>query len=276
MMVNNDQSERKLFELVSQMNFLSDIPFIFDKDIFEYDIKQANIHALLAIREITPEHYEYYSKIPKQMREVEIGYLLQSNPEIYPKMQEVIKEAKRQFVSKNDIKQSQILRIANDSIYIISPYKSIDTHIVINDVDLEFVCKNRFNTYMRLDKKVLFFLDTRGDFWNLDIKGINKDKINLHQDMLSRICNIVDARINGDKEIAIKQLIDLQNEYITKSLPYTCYRELNSDSCFRFTINNTGKGYLINSLPDYPDINSIDINYNLYILRNIYSYIMQS
>ena len=266
----------KLLETVSNMNYLSDIPFIFDRDIYEYDIRQANIHALLAIGKIDINKYNYYKKVPKQIREVDIGYMIQSDPSLYNQIQEVIKEAKRQFVSKNNINLQQILRIANDSIYIISPYKTLDTTVNINGVAIEFVCKNHFNSYMKLCDSILFFLDSSGDYWNLDIKGINKNKIEYHQELLSMICNIVDARINGGKESAIYQLVALQKEYVNFSLPESCYRELNAESGFR--INNTidHQSYILSYIYGLDNMRNIDISYNLNILRNIYSYLMQS
>lgn len=266
--------EGRKSEFYKQTNYLSEIPFLFDNDIYEYDIKQANIHALHAAGRITLTEFTYYERLPKQTREVAIGNMIKEDPSLYHTIQDIIGEAKYKFATINGLEESQILRIANDSLYVLNPYKDLLWVIEKNGVPLKFVCKNHFKNYMRLTKKVLFFCNTEGEYWNIDIKGINSSKLEKHQELLSRICNIIDARVNGDKDTSLRVFNNLYEDYINLRLPLSCYRELNSDSSYRLKGESV---YLINELNPYGfDLNNLDINYNLSILRTIYSYLIQS
>lgn len=268
-------TEMRKVEFFKQMNYLDESRlFIFDKDIYEYDIKQANIHALHAIGKLTLTEFRYYASLPKLTREVAIGNMIKSNHGLYHDIQYMIGEAKYEFAAMNGLQESDILRIANDSLYIVSPYKELQTTVVKNGVPLRFVCKNHFRNYMRLSKKILFFCNTNGEYWDIDIKGISSDKIEKHQEFLSRLCGIVDAKLNGGTEIAIYKFNELYSDYVNRRLPISCYRELNSDSMYRVT---GSQSYLLSEIDPYSrNLPELDINYNLNILRTVYSYIMQS
>ena len=261
-----------LMKFVSQQKYLSEVPFIFGRSIFEYDIKQANIHALLAAGKISFEEFRYLSLAPKQIREIEIGNRIKADPELYQDIQKVICQAKYEFMHKNGIQPVQILRIANDSLYVQTPINNYENIVTINEVPIEFVMKNHFMNYMKLTDHILFFCNTFGDYWNIDIKGIKQSRQGLHQDFISQLCNIVDARNNGGKDIAISEFNKIYNAYITYSLPISCYREMNSDSMFKIKGEN---GFSISG-SDSLKAEQIDYSFNLMILRTVYSYLLQS
>lgn len=263
-------------EFVSKQKYISDIPFIFGRNIYEFDIKQANIHALLAANLLSVEEFNYLSNIPKQLREIEIGNRIKQDKNIYTIMQNVICSAKYFFCKQNGIQESQILRIANDSLYLVLPYNNIDPIIEVNDVPIEFVMKNHFQNYMRLKKELLFFDNFDNGFWNVDVKGVGSDKVSLHQEFLSILCDIIEARNNGGKEIALTLFNKKYNEYITYSLPIDTYRELNSGSMFKIKTNGTEDYYIgfINKFSVNKE--DIDISFNRDILRTVYSYLIQS
>lgn len=265
----------ELYSFVSKQKYLSDIPFIFERNIFEFDIKQANIHALLAAKVLTQNEFDYLSKLPKDLREIDIGNRIKANAEIYNQIQNKICLAKYYFCEQNNIQESQVLRIANDSLYLVLPYNDINPVVSVDGVQFTFVLKNHFTNYMMLNKNVLFFCDTSGDYWNIDVKGIGQDKLSLHNEFLSCICNILDARNNGGKEVAITEFNKLYNDYITYSLPIKTYRELNSSSMYKIK-NIANNDYYVSDLGLFTDNKNLDITYNLDILRTIYSYLMQS
>lgn len=262
----------ELMKFVSQQKYLSEVPFVFGRSIFEYDIKQANIHALLAAGKISMDEFRFLSLAPKQLREVEIGNKIKNNPEMYQDIQNVICQAKYEFMSQNGIQVPQVLRIANDSLYIQTPINNYDPIVKINDVPIEFVMKNHFMNYMQLTNQILLFCNTDGNYWNIDIKGIKNSKHYLHQDFISALCDIIDARNNGGKEIAITEFNKIYNAYITYSLPVGYYRELNSDSLFKIKGDT---GFSISG-SDSLKAEQVDYSFNLMILRTVYSYLLQS
>lgn len=262
----------ELMKFVSQQKYISEIPFIFGRNIFEYDIKQANIHALLAANKISLEEFRYLSLAPKQIREIEIGNRIKDNPELYQDIQRVICEAKYWFMSLNEIQPNQILRIANDSLYVQTPINNYSPIVRVNEVTIEFVMKNHFMNYMKFTNQILFFCNTSGDYWNIDLKGIKQSNHVLHQEFISLICNIVDARNNGGKEIAISEFNKIYNAYVSYQLPISCYREMNSDSLYKIKGQN---GFSISG-SDSLKPEQVDYSFNLMILRIIYSYLLQS
>lgn len=277
-----------VYEFVSKQNYISEIPYIFDKNIYEFDIRQANIHALYAGGKITQKEFEWLSLLPKMTREVEIGNMIKHDNTMYNVIKQNIADAKYQFVVTNNIPISSILRIANDSLYIICPYSSIQNQIQINGIPITFVNKNHFTTYMRLGE-VLFFFNNNGEFWNIDIKGINDSKLVKHQELIGRICIILDARSYSGKETAITEFNKLYSEYINYELPICCYRELNSDSCYRVIgLAKSFNSRLLTESTPYPDFTpynkafelynnkNIDIAHNQNVLRTIYKYLIES
>lgn len=262
----------ELMKFVSQQKYLSEIPFIFGRSIFEYDIKQANIHALLVAGRLSLDEFRYLSLVPKQLREIEIGNKIKSDATIYKDIQKVICHAKYEFMNQNSIEPNQILRISNDSLYIQTPINNYDNIVIINDIPIEFVMKNHFMNYMKLTPHLLFFCNTSDNYWNIDIKGIKQAKQYLHQEFISALCDIIDARNNGGKEIAISEFNKIYNDYITYNLPIGYYRELNSDSLFKIKGQN---GFYISG-SDSLKVDQVDYSYNLMILRAVYSYLLQS
>jgi hypothetical protein len=212
--------------------------------------------------------------IPKQMREIEIENRIRENRSLQDIIKENICYAKYEFVKANTIDPFRIIRIANDSLYIVTSIVPQYTIIPKDNYHMEFVCKNHFTTFMKLNKPMLLFFDSSKDFWNIDVKGINKNKLPLHEPLLTAICNIIDARVNGGKDIAIVQFNDLYRDYIGLNLPIEYYREFNADSMFRLR-NTQIENFLLNdsSMLSPKDLR---IEYNQNLLRKIYSYLLES
>lgn len=266
--------DTKLYEFVAKESFLTPVPYIFGADIYEYDLKQANIHALYCAGKINMQDFAYLSMMPKEMREKEIGLRIREDNSLLVAIKENIAYAKCQFVKINNIDPFRIIRIANDSLYIVTSIVPQNTIIQKDNGYMEFVCKNHFTTYMKLNKPMLFFFDSSKDFWNIDVKGINKNKLPLHEPLLTAICNIVDARVNGGKDIAIVQFNNFYRDYIGLDLPVEYYREFNAESMFRLR-NTQIENFLLNDSTMLSP-RDLRIEYNQNLLRKIYSYILES
>ena len=75
-------TKQKIYELANEHNYLADIPFLFEQNIWEYDIKQANISALRAFNRIDEDNYHRLSLVPKMQREIEIGKMIRDDKSI--------------------------------------------------------------------------------------------------------------------------------------------------------------------------------------------------
>lgn len=257
--------------IISKHNYLTPIPCIFNNDIWEYDIKQANINCLKASGGISDDQYNYLVSVPKEIREVYIGKLQKEDYGIIEQISEGIKISKIQFAIQNNLSESHIIRIANDSIYYNNPYPLENRFVSINNHKLEFVLKNHFTSFLNLNKVILFLNLSNSEEWIIDIKGINSDLHYLHENFLSAICSIIQAKNNSGIGLALNIYNNYYEKYVRRQLPINNYREFNADSCFR--IKSKYSEYLYSSQSGL-NINTINIDYNLMILRILYSYIL--
>ena len=106
--------------LGKKLNYLSPLRYVSGR-IVEYDIKAANISVLRDKEIISEADYIMLSSMPKNLREREIGLMEKNNPSLYNKIADGITEAKLSLIRFNKIEDNQILRIANDAIYVNTP-----------------------------------------------------------------------------------------------------------------------------------------------------------
>ena len=229
-------------------------------NIIEYDIRQANINMLFYKGLIDENKYNYFRNIPKQQREVMIGNMIKNDNTMYKAIASGIAEFKVKLFESNDIQIHEVVRIASDAVYI---NRSIPLRYTEFD-NVIFVNKNKYQTYVNLNKTILL-IKYIGNQLDVDVKGISEDRLKDHQNyLLSFIVNIICTMERNSIEEAIKETNEFIEEYINRSLPLEYYREFNSESMYRVA----GGQFLIENIFS---LDSIDINYNLIILRELLS-----
>ena len=252
---------KDVLEIVSRMNYITPDKYL-SGVIKEYDIQKANISMLRYKNIIDDDKYLYYTRMDKMSREIEIGMMIKRNQDIYQAIQTGIIEAKQQFVSENEINDSsKIVRVANDAIYIIGiPYiKTVD----FCDGYVHFNQKGVYNVMMNLNG-IIFFIDLTSSYPFVDIKGIREGVLGLHVDhILSIIINTVITLERAGVKDAINSLSEFIEDYVKLNLDIRYYREFNSESMYKIK-NSPYKTYEVS------DINDIDINYNLTLLRELF------
>lgn len=265
-----------LSELAEKHNYLSNIPFIFDSNIWEFDIRQANINTLRAFNRISEEDYYRLATGPKMDREITIGNWIKRDPSIQTDIYRGITEAKFNLMNQFGISPDQVLRIANDAVYIVSSKllsndKYIDVNV--NGNPITFVQKGHYNYFMNLKMNNILFFFGLGDIYgyDVDVIGINDKVLPMHHFFLSFLCALFDNYDVGGKAVSLQVFNNFYNDYINRRLDIEFYREFNSLSGYRF--NTSLESFVIQSL-DQKYIDRIDINYNLNILRTIYSYLI--
>lgn len=273
-------TNQKIYELSNKHNYLADIPFLFEQNIWEYDIKQANISALRAFDRIDEDNYHRLSLVPKMQREIEIGKMIRDDKSIGDIIKRGISEAKRELIRllSDTNKSIEILRIANDAIYFINPYSptiETDIHVTISTGNkILFKQKSQYNYYINFKvNNILVFIYNGSYAYYVDVKGISDDKLELHREyFMGFICHIVTTYEKAGKSYTILEFNKFYESYLKRQLPIEYYREFNSSSCYR--INTSKEVFLLSSPP--PDINVVDINFNLRLLRILYSYLLSA
>ena len=260
-------------EFACTKDYLSSLLFSFGFPISEYDISKANINILRSFQKISEEDYQKLLILPKMDREIEIGKRIKGDWQIQEIITQGIARSKYQFLSLNQINLNNILRIANDAFYLIGN-NPINTTIVIpkgGTTPVEFKFKKVYNFYMKLNS-ILFLCNNSGDEYDLDVIGIGDQNLELHHDFLTFLCQLSDKYIYGGKEMAIRFVNEFHHKYVSDQLDIGYYREFNSTGWFRYP--GIGEGTYVSMFPI--GTKGLDKNYNLNLIRTIYSYLLAS
>lgn len=248
---------REQASLARQNNYVIDQRFI-SGNIIEYDIKQANINILYKYGIIDGKKYNYLKNLPKDNREVIVGNMIRSDKEIYKTINTGIKEAKLKLFDTNSINEYEVIRIANDAVYV----NRVGNLKVTKFDNIEFVPKSVSNCFLKLNQ-LLFFIEFKNNI-NVDIKGLGKD-YEIHEPFISIIVNIVNELYCVGVKQAMVSLNNFIDDYINRKLDVKYYRELTPDGNFRIM---GGEFFITNPPYLYKEI---DIGYNLFILRELSS-----
>ena len=254
-------------------SFIAPINFIFGQTISEYDMSKANITVLRSLDDITDEEYQYLYNLPKDNREYEIGMKIRANKTVQDRIDYGIAYSKKKFLELNNINIQDILRIANDSFYIVSPYicKNLQFLGPNEQTIITFAHKHTYNVFLKLHGN-LFFCNTLGEYYDIDVKGISDSQLPLHSKFLTFIAELCNDYINGGKTVAVRSFNEFYNNYINRKLELDYYREFKAGGGFRYNTKTTS--YVFQSISEIPQNVKIDIGYNLNVLRTLYAYIL--
>lgn len=256
-------------EIITSITYFYPARYISGR-IVEYDMKAANITMLRKSNLITQEEYNYLGSLPKYDREVSVGKLCRKDPKYYKAISDGIKHYKLQLADKNNIKPEEIIRVANDAVYINRYYNL--KNITFGDV--EFRIKSISDVIVKLRRDIIIFCsftDTSYSDIDIEVKGIKPELVSLHNEyMLTIIGTTIAYFERGQKDESLKYLNEAIEHYIKRELDIGYYRNFNSLSNYRLK-NST---FEISNPPQ--NINDVDINYNLGILRDLWSIIFET
>lgn len=264
-------------EIVSKINYITPERYLTGV-IRELDLKAANISILHSKGMISDDEYDYLRSVPKLDREISIGNMINNTAErnkkgeiltttspVYSCIKDGIREAKVWLYKMNNIKEDEIIRIANDAVYI---NRSVPLSYTSNN-GVEFVEKNIFSSVLQLNGVILFFKYDNNNMLDVDIKGLGKNNEVWHNGfMLSVIGQVISLLQKSSASDALNYLSGVYENYILLRLPIGMYREFNNFSGFKI-----GNFYLSNDVG--LDIRQIDIGYNLSLLRSLYGIVLE-
>ena len=246
--------------------------------IVEYDIRSANISVLRNSNYITEKDYIRLKNLPKLEREKEIGLRIKESKEVYDVIADGIKSSRDMFIKQNNINTDNIVRIANDAIYVNTP---IDLQYTKFGDYIEFVPKSVSNVFVKLNQ-IYLFLGFRNDGnISVDVKGISDDMCRLHEPfMISSIVTTLILLERSGVVSSVNYISELCENYLHYNLPVGYYREFNAFSCYRIKdlfkeYNPFGSGTLgIDKMTEEYKYQH-DIKYNNFILRELWSIIVE-
>lgn len=236
---------------------------IIGTNIREYDIKQANINILFSEGAISKDRYEYLKNIPKIQREITIGIARKKDPNLTKIIKQGILKARLKLGSVNDIKDSEILSIKNDAVFIIDRDIPEEKRRFGN---IFFDLKNHYTSFYKI-YNMEFYYDRVND--KLDVKGMG-DSIHLHEeyfgDLLKFVFYTMETNSPVDSFNVISQIIKTFSDY---KYPIEYYREFNNRSLYKSKIQIAKESYYFIDKDSYMTPENLDISYNFGILMEI-------
>ena len=255
--------------LFKEKNYTINLGYLFNNYIREYDISKANINILFAKGVINQELYTKLYHSDRMYRQVYIGKMIQSNEKVQEILNQGLIEYKQKFFEANDINDSDIISIKNDAIFILNKIPQVLTFD-----NVTFVHKNTYTSFMKINELEFYYgADMNNEV--IDIKGIKDTDLEMyHMDFLNIVIYFFrHIQMNGS-EIALQYITSIIHSYVNLTLPIGVYRRFNSSN--DFTLSGLTVAYGISSLPDtIQNKRSIDISYNLTILRIMHMYASQ-
>ena len=249
-------------------NYTIDLPFIISKNIYEYDIRKANISVLFAEDHIGEDYYHFMDTMDKHEREVEVGYLILNDQNVYNQLSEEVKKYRRLFMEQNELEDTDIISVKNDAIFTMK--RCANTKFA--DGIVQFIEKNKYSSFVKLGKiEVYFYSDQVNQQVSLDVKGISDDNLKLHHKyMATLIADVVLYMEKGMIQDALTMVQEIFNDYVEHKLDIEWYREFNASSTFKVKAN--GSIYSLNHCSQ-GNIEMIDISCNLNIIRELYGHL---
>ena len=248
-------------------NYKSNIEYLIDTNIREFDISKANISILRDANIISEAEYNYFLHSPRMERQIAIGKLQGQDTNITNILKLGIANARRLFIENNGINDSEILFIRNDAIAVIGN-KNIQ-YLDISD-RVKFRENAKYTSYYRHKAIDLFyFYDPVTNIENLDVKGLGDYGVQIHKNyMLEFLSELFYSMQMDGIKTAIQLLQVVHTNYLNMDLDVEFYRELNPRSLFKLhkSVSICSSLYIDNAIEYHKRF--LDISYNDELFRH--------
>lgn len=255
--------------LYKEKNYTINLGYLFNHYIREYDISKANINVLFAKGVIDQELYNTLYNADRMARQVYVGKMIRGNEKIQEILSEGIIEYKQKFFEANGINDNDIISIKNDAVFILNKYPQ-----VLSFDNVTFMLKNTYTSFMRLNELEIYYgYDLNNEV--IDIKGIKDADLEMyHMSFLNILITFFNLIQRSGAQATLEYITSIINQYVNLELPIDYYRRFRSSN--DFAINSLTLAYGVMGLPDnIQSKRSIDISYNLSLLRTMHMYASQ-
>lgn len=233
------------------------IPFLFNRNIIEYDIKQAGFSITKEYELLPASKIQKLEKVGEADVKVRLGILQRDNKSFRDALSEGFQTARREFFTQNALEADDIISIKKDAIFTTRECKKEMVGKYIH-----FRPKHQYTSYMKVGKrKMELYHHADG---TIDVKGISDDLVPLHEDgMLQFFRDFIRRMESGDSINALRFLRKTIDAFKAFDLPVDYYREFNAKSEY---VTLTGEHF-----DDYweDQKESLDVSYNYFILCNL-------
>lgn len=252
-------------ELYKKSIYLNrDIDYLFNSEIIEYDIEEAGFNIIKYFKLLPDEEINKLSKLSKKNRHIQIGLLQKRDKSFGKNLNESFSEARKLFLSNNNLNEENILSIKKDAIFVFEKrckFKVFD--------NINFRMKNNYFSYINLANNE-YYINNK----NVDVKGISEDCIIKHLEYMIDTIQIFSKLLSySDRKSAIKFLINFIRYYKNRELELGYYRELNRRSMYRVIDLTLHDKYYFSDTGT--EVEKLNIMYNyIEILRPLISIVL--
>lgn len=243
-------------ELYDMDNYKTDYPYIFNRDIIEYDMKSANTSLAREFKLLPESKIKEIEAMGKEKRVITIGKIKRDDKDYHAKEKAAFALARKMFFEQNHLEASDVIAIKRDAIFVARHVKHEKVGEYIN-----FRKKNQYTSFLNLKPLEIYFNRTNG----LDVKGISDDVYEeRHADYFgSIIYDIISRAESGNKSAVLQYIKIIFDDYKWLNLPTEFYREFNAMSGYRYLDGE------VSNLEYRENKSELDIGYNFKILTNI-------
>lgn len=209
--------------------------YLFNKTIYEFDMKDAGYNLTRAYKLLPNDKIEELGRLKKERRRIEIGKLQRDNPIYKERLMKAFEEARRMFFEANELQTDDIISIKKDAIFT-TKYCEYYTFLEF----IEFRPKNEYSSYIRLNKRIeMYYSQTQ-----LDIKGLSDEAIEYHRDYLINFIRLFFQKMETDDTASVlgfmRRFID---RYKRRELSIEYYRRFDRDPRFDLLDDQSIKYY---------------------------------
>lgn len=229
------------------------IIYLFNKEIFEYDMKDAGFSLTREFKLLPQETIKKLDKLGKPARKRRLGIYQRDDNTFKENLKIAFKNARKMFFEENNLEDSDIISIKKDAIFTCKrcEYQKFGEYI-------DFREKNQYSSYIRLGKKLEFYYS----YDKLDVKGIGDDEIQLHNDYMLDFMRLYFKKMETDEP---KNVIGFTKRFIDRykafQLPVGYYRKFDTKSNFEAIDDDT-------IYMEYPEDwkENLDISFNYFTI----------
>lgn len=229
--------------LYEHHNYLNkNVEYLISNEIIEYDMRSAGFNIIKKFKLLDDKRISHLESLPKQRRQITIGMYQQNNKDFAKALNEKFVEMRRLFFEANSLDDDDVLSIKKDAI--------ITTKRCYNTIfdNVEFAEKHMYTSYYYISKFEIYVGPEK-----IDMKGISDEKLKLHEDyMLDFLFRFLKLVETGSRKQIVGNLVQFADFYKRRELEVGYYRELNSDSLYKFNKN------FIGDLIGFQNVNSVD------------------
>ena len=152
--------------------FNDNIEYLFNEDIFEYDMSDAGMSLIKEFKLLPQSKIEELSKLDKEKRHIAVGCLQRDDGSFSSSLLNKFAEIRKIFMQTNSLQDNEIISVKKDAFFVTRKCNRV------NFGKIKFNIKNEYSSYIRFPRNKNIEMYYHNE---IDIKGLGQLAINRHR-----------------------------------------------------------------------------------------------